>query len=185
MEQRPGITPYGTKAPFLHPESYVDPFARIIGEVYLAEGSSIWPMAVLRADSCQVRVGRRAAVLDLALLERELADPSSLRHQVFSAYAHLLRLRSAEPAFHPHGDQQVLFLNDSLFSLLRISRGGRSRVLCLHNVSARSQSVQIKPDEVELPPGNWRDLLTGETFFVGKDGVSLIMPPHTARWLRT
>lgn len=75
MEHRPVITNYGTKIPSLDPGSYVDASARIIGEVYLAPDSSVWPMAVLRADSAPVRLGQRAAVLDLALLEGPTGHP--------------------------------------------------------------------------------------------------------------
>ncbi|MEW5722227.1 MAG: gamma carbonic anhydrase family protein [Thermodesulfobacteriota bacterium] len=63
------ITPFGDKKPEIHPEAFVDVSARIIGEVSLSEGSSVWPLAVLRADSGRISLGRRAAVLDLALVE--------------------------------------------------------------------------------------------------------------------
>ncbi len=63
------ITPYGEKVPKIDPAAYVDRAARVIGDVVLAEAASVWPMAVLRADSEGIRMGRRAAALDLALLE--------------------------------------------------------------------------------------------------------------------
>ncbi|HEC34752.1 MAG TPA: sugar phosphorylase, partial [Chloroflexi bacterium] len=44
-------------------------------------------------------------------LERELAAPTSLRHQVFYPYCHLVRTRAGHPAFHPNGLQQILFLH--------------------------------------------------------------------------
>ena len=75
MDQWPGVSPYGTKTPSIHPDAYVDPSARIIGDVHLAKDCSISPMAVLRADSETARVGRRAAVLDLALLEAPTDHP--------------------------------------------------------------------------------------------------------------
>ena len=116
---------------------------------------------------------------DRASLEAELAAPDSLRHQVFSAYTRLLRARAAEPAFHPYGRQQVLFLNKGVFALLRISLNGESRVLCLHNVSAKEQPVQI-----DLRPGEWRDLLTGETYPARGNGFSITLPPYAVRWLK-
>jgi len=116
---------------------------------------------------------------DRASLEAELAAPDSLRHQVFSAYTRLLRARAAEPAFHPYGRQQVLFLNKGVFALLRISLNGESRVLCLHNVSAKEQPVQI-----DLRPGEWRDLLTGEKYPARGNGFSITLPPYAVRWLK-
>ncbi len=100
--------------------------------------------------------------LDRDALERELADPESLRHQVFAAYRRLLRARASDAAFHPHGAQRVLSAGEGVFALLRTSPDGRSRVLCAHNVSAREQIWQVRPAELGTAPGTWRDLLTGE-----------------------
>jgi len=63
------VTAFGDKVPAIHPDAFLDVSARIIGDVRVDEGASIWPMAVLRADAAEVVVGPRAAVLDLALLE--------------------------------------------------------------------------------------------------------------------
>jgi len=69
MSLSPWITPYRDKVPNIHPNAFIDISVRIIGDVEVAEEASIWPMAVLRADSAQIRIDRRAAVLDLSLLE--------------------------------------------------------------------------------------------------------------------
>jgi glucosylglycerate phosphorylase len=90
-------------------------------------------------------------------LESELADPASVRHRVFDRYKQLLRARSASPAFHPNGTQQVLDLGAAIFALLRTSPDGSERVLCLHNVTAGRQPLR-------LPAGlaSGLDLLSGE-----------------------
>ncbi len=69
MWQNPFVTPYCGKTPVINADAYVDVSARLIGDVVIHEGASIWPMAVLRADNAEILVGRRAAVLDLAMLE--------------------------------------------------------------------------------------------------------------------
>lgn len=69
------ITPFKDKVPFIHPKAFVDVSARIIGDVLVEEGASIWPMAVLRADDNGIRIGRRAAILDLVLLEAPKGHP--------------------------------------------------------------------------------------------------------------
>jgi glycosidase len=144
-------------------------------------GSRSWHQGVAQS-------GRKRSInrqkFERATLERELADSSSLRHQVFLAYAHLLRARAAEPAFHPYGEQQVLFLNDAVLALLRASPDGASHVLCLHNVSDRTQPVQLRPRDVGLPPGTWRDLLSAEEFAVGSDGLTLRLSPYGVCWLK-
>jgi sucrose phosphorylase len=125
---------------------------------------------------------------DRDALERELADPASLRHQVLSAYRRLLRARASDPAFHPHGRQTVLSFQPALFALLRTappSRGG-SRVLCLHNVSDREQQLRLQPDQEATPwplaSPPWQDLLTGRP--IVPTGGQLSLPPYGILWLR-
>jgi len=157
----------------------------------LAGVPGIYVHSLLGSRSWQdgmAQTGRRRSInrqkLDAVALRRELADPTSLRHQVFNAYGRLLRARASEPAFHPYGGQQVLSLSDSVFALLRFSSDRTSRVLCLHNVSAESQPAQFGPSGSALPPGTWRDLLTGATYDVGADPLSVLLPPYAVRWLR-
>ena len=115
-------------------------------------------------------------------LEEELADPTSVRYQVFHAYSRLLRARAAEPAFHPQGPQQVLFLDERVFALVRTALAGLGPVLCLHNVSEQVCNVRVRPSETGLPLGTWRDLVTGEEVSSGSDGLHLTLPPYAVRW---
>jgi carbonic anhydrase/acetyltransferase-like protein (isoleucine patch superfamily) len=50
----------------------------VIGDVLVAEGVSIWPMAVVRADAAGTVIGRRSAILDLALLESPAGSPVTI-----------------------------------------------------------------------------------------------------------
>lgn len=68
--------------PIIHDEVYVDVSARIIGNVVLDEGSSVWPMAVLRADSAHIHVGRHAAILDFAFIESPEGLPVNIGEEV-------------------------------------------------------------------------------------------------------
>jgi sucrose phosphorylase len=120
---------------------------------------------------------------DLATIERELADPTSLRHQVFSTYRRLLRARAADTAFHPRSGQKVLFLNEAVLALLR-TPDGDSQVLCLHNLSDRMQRVQLYPDSFGSSPGTWRDLLSGGTYEI-TDGAEINLPAYAVLWLKT
>jgi carbonic anhydrase/acetyltransferase-like protein (isoleucine patch superfamily) len=57
------------KAPKIGDGVFIDPSARIIGDVILENGCSIWPLAVLRADSERIVIGEEAAILDKVLIE--------------------------------------------------------------------------------------------------------------------
>jgi len=79
--------------------------------------------------------------LERSALESELANPASLRAQVFGRYRQLLAQRAASPAFHPHGGQKVLDVGPSVFGLLRTSPDDSQQVTCLQNVTAQTQSA--------------------------------------------
>ncbi|WKZ34376.1 MAG: sugar phosphorylase [Anaerolineales bacterium] len=109
---------------------------------------------------------------DFDSLQRNLANPSSLRSQVFSRYRDLLRARRRSPAFHPHGGQNVLDLHKSVFAVARTSPDGTSRAICLHNVSADT----ITPT---TPFESAKDLLTGNIV----NGTSLSLNPYQILWV--
>ena len=58
--------------PTIHPRAFVAPGAIVIGDVTLAEESSVWPAAVLRGDINRIVIGPRSNVQDGAVVH--LAD---------------------------------------------------------------------------------------------------------------
>jgi carbonic anhydrase/acetyltransferase-like protein (isoleucine patch superfamily) len=50
--------------PDIHPDAWVHPDATVIGNVHLAAFASVWPQAVLRGDSGEIRVGERTNIQD-------------------------------------------------------------------------------------------------------------------------
>jgi glycosidase len=118
-------------------------------------------------------------------LEKALADTSSLRHQVFYPYLHLIRTRAAHRAFHPNGAQQVLFYGPTVFVLLRAAADGGDKVLCIHNVSSVGQPIQVDVDELSFThPGRVRDLISDAVFSVdGSGGLYLELAPYQVFWL--
>ena len=63
----------------LHPriaESvYIDPASIVIGDVEIGEGSSVWPMTVVRGDIHRIRIGERTSVQDGSVLHVTHAGP--------------------------------------------------------------------------------------------------------------
>jgi carbonic anhydrase/acetyltransferase-like protein (isoleucine patch superfamily) len=84
------------KKPVIHPKAVVDVSARIIGDVHVKEGASIWPMAVLRADSAEIRIGRRASILDLAMLEAPEGHPVWVADEALVSHGAMLHGASVE-----------------------------------------------------------------------------------------
>jgi sucrose phosphorylase len=139
------------------------------------------------------RTGHNRAInrekLERMTVEEALADPASLRHQVFAAYKRLLRARANSAAFHPYGDQCVLELNPHVFALLRSAPEGEEHVLCLHNVSDQKLSVDLGPALGDMPAGDWYDLQERRSnappLRPGKSGSSVELEPYAVRWLGT
>jgi carbonic anhydrase/acetyltransferase-like protein (isoleucine patch superfamily) len=38
------------RTPRVHPDTWIDPFAQVIGDVIIAAGASIWPGTIVRGD---------------------------------------------------------------------------------------------------------------------------------------
>jgi sucrose phosphorylase len=90
--------------------------------------------------------------LDRAALERELADPASLRARVFSRFRKLLHVHRDCAAFHPRAAQAVLELDPRVFAVERASADGAARVLCLHNLSRAAVTLDAPDRQIGLQP---------------------------------
>ncbi len=117
-------------------------------------------------------------------LDRELSSPETIRSGVFERLGHMLRSRASHPAFHPHGSQVIIDMGESLFSVLRTSIDGNSRVFCLINISGNSATVSIPNDLLfasdETP--TWLDLISGTKTQLGINS-KLNLWPHQVLWL--
>ncbi|MGA7194952.1 MAG: sugar phosphorylase [Anaerolineales bacterium] len=108
----------------------------------------------------------------LNILQSELADENSLRSKVFRCYRQLLLARNNTSAFHPHGEQKILDVHPSVFAVERISPDGKSRALCLHNVS-------MKPVTFSTNYKSASDLFTGQPLQV----LNVTLKPYQVLWV--
>lgn len=122
--------------------------------------------------------------LSRKLLESELSTAGSLRHQVFQGYRHLLSQRAAHRPFAPDADQHTIHTHQSVFALLRITRGGGEFALCLHNVSPKRCDVPIDLADTPLQePLDMVDLVGGESFRLENGALSRAIGPYQTLWL--
>jgi carbonic anhydrase/acetyltransferase-like protein (isoleucine patch superfamily) len=70
------------RRPAIHPHTFIAAGARIIGAVTLAEGVSIWPNCVLRADIEDIVVGEDTNIQDLSVVHVEHALPARIGRRV-------------------------------------------------------------------------------------------------------
>ncbi len=123
--------------------------------------------------------------LDRSQLEEELSNSSSLRHHVFHGYIRLLKCRARIRAFDPFGDQRVLKINQSLFTVLRTRKGDSSRVLCIHNVSSAKQTIYLDAKDIGFETvSGIRDIISGREFHRYRTGrFGLTFGPYDFFWL--
>ena len=145
-------------------------------------GSRSWPEGV--AETGRNRSINRQKLGQSALVA-DLESPHALRRRVYDAYCHLLRRRGSLAAFDPTAAQRVLFLDPSLFALLRVGDNGRSVALCLHNVTNRPQSVTVDLQPLDLAgTSNWVDLVAGGAYGVENGRfLPLKLEPYQVLWL--
>ncbi len=127
-------------------------------------GSQNWPEGVQQTGRYR-SINRQKLQRDQ--LEQELK--SGLRQRVFTGYCQLLKLRTAEKAFHPIGDQTILKLHPAIFAILRGHQG--TQMLCLHNVSDGTVAVKL--------PFTGRELLTDTAV-----SQQITLAPYQIAWIK-
>ncbi|GAB3110992.1 gamma carbonic anhydrase family protein [Aestuariicella hydrocarbonica] len=62
------VTPFQRMTPQLGERVYIDPSARIIGDVHIGSDSSIWPFVAARGDMHRIQIGARTSIQDNTVL---------------------------------------------------------------------------------------------------------------------
>jgi glycosidase len=125
--------------------------------------------------------------LQLAELEAELNDSTSVRHAVFTGYTTLIKRRIQEPAFHPLGEQHILSLGDTVLGILRRAPEQKAAILALHNVTEAEQRIVLDLNAAGLAGIlSLRDIISGLDYSVGPDGKIFIgLSPYQVLWLKS
>lgn len=69
------IRPYDGHEPKLAENVFVDDTALVLGDVHIGEGSSVWPLTVIRGDMHRIRIGKRTSIQDGSVLHITHAGP--------------------------------------------------------------------------------------------------------------
>jgi carbonic anhydrase/acetyltransferase-like protein (isoleucine patch superfamily) len=88
--ERENLIPFKGKSPRLEEGIFIDPSSRIIGDVTLKSGASVWPLAVLRADSEAIVIGTNSAILDKALVEAPMGHRVIIEEDVIISHGAIL-----------------------------------------------------------------------------------------------
>lgn len=88
--------------------------------------------------------------INISNIESDFKDHSSLRYKVFSEYKKLLDIRKQHSAFSPMSKQEVLFINDAVFSIIREDEVSGEKILVLINVSNKTINLKTKYTGVDI-----------------------------------
>lgn len=117
-------------------------------------------------------------------VEKELADKWTIRSQVYHRFTELIKIRKGEKAFHPNAAQKVLFLNNSVFALLRTSVDEEEIIITLQNVSDEEQMIEIDLMKYGINGRtNVVDLLADRSF-VADSSVGISLQPYQVKWFK-
>src|SRR5204862_7419609 len=73
-----GIAARLKKGPTIHPSAWIVPGATVIGDVVLAEESSVWYGAALRGDINRIIIGPRSNIQDNAVVHLDTGYPTTI-----------------------------------------------------------------------------------------------------------
>ncbi|MBU2976774.1 sugar phosphorylase [Alteromonas sp. C1M14] len=88
-----------------------------------------------------------------------LDSPYSQHHKVLTRMSQLIRIRKAQPAFHPNATQFTLQLGVSLFGYWRQSLDRKQSIFCVSNVTNEEQSILLSSINL-IGTDKWMDLIT-------------------------
>jgi sucrose phosphorylase len=118
---------------------------------------------------------------DLAELEALLENESSANHEVYTELRTLLRIRRAEPCFHPSNPQRAIDSGYALFILLRSDDNSARRLLAIHNTTLAPQAVNIENNPLLADFTGWYDLISNSE--VKQSLNEVVLQPYQVMWL--
>ena len=113
-------------------------------------------------------------------LKEDLINSDSREHKIFTEFMKLIHKRKSEKAFHPNGKQEVLFLKEGIFSLLRTSPDGKEKIIALHNVTDNLQKIRFTKNQHDLSKKGYFDIISEKKINIEK----ISLKPYQIMWLK-
>ena len=113
----------------------------------------------------------------------ELDQPQSKLSHIRKQLGKLLDIRVSQRAFHPDGEQKVLFIAPEIFTILRTSPSKDQHILALTNVTNRVCQIEIPLSELGVEETNWYDLVRSRGWIAENQKLQLTLQPYDVFWL--
>jgi len=112
-------------------------------------------------------------------LVRELENPHSIKHKIYTGYIELIKARISEPLFSPLTNQKAIKINSHIMAILRFKN--KKKLLALTNVSDKKIEIKANLIKKYLPKKIMKDIIS-EDEIVLKNNLSLM--PYQSLWLK-
>ncbi len=113
-------------------------------------------------------------------LEALLDSPFSQHHKVLTRISQLIRIRKAQPAFHPNATQFTLQLGNQIFGYWRQSLDRKQSIFCISNISDEEQTILLSDINL-IGTDYWIDLITRDE--IALSSGFLQMKPYQVLWI--
>lgn len=117
---------------------------------------------------------------DFSELAAQLDSPHSQHHKVLTRLSQLIRIRKAQPAFHPNATQFTLQLGNQLFGYWRQSLDRQQSIFCISNISDQEQSILLSDINL-IGTDTWIDLITRDEIHNTNEFLTLM--PYQTVWI--
>ena len=107
-------------------------------------------------------------------LNKLLKKRNSKQCLIYEEICNLLNIKKENKAFHPNALRKTMNLGPKVFAFKRISLDKKQTVICISNLSSKTQSIKI-----QLKNKNYKELIIGTT--VSKNNIAL--DPFQTVWL--
>ncbi|APE02168.1 alpha-amylase [Alteromonas mediterranea] len=117
---------------------------------------------------------------DFNELEALLDSPFSQHHKVLTRISQLIRIRKAQPAFHPNATQFTLQLGNQIFGYWRQSLDRKQSIFCISNIFDEEQTILLSDINL-IGTDNWIDLITRDEISLSSGFMQL--KPYQVLWI--
>ena len=113
-------------------------------------------------------------------LEALLDSPFSQHHKVLTRLSQLIRIRKAQPAFHPNATQFTLQLGNEIFGYWRQSLDRKQSIFCVNNICDEEKTILLSDINL-IGTDNWIDLVTRDEICLSSGFIQL--KPYQTLWI--
>ena len=113
-------------------------------------------------------------------LEESLANEDSHHGKIFKELTRLIKIRRAQPAFHPNATQFTMHLGTEVFAFWRQSINRDQSIFCLSNVTNQERIINLADINL-IGTDEWNDLISGDVY--SDLGDQLCLKPYQSVWI--